>query len=280
VLPHAPGESDLSAIPGNLVGVRTCKVVRANPRTRTAKVRGAGRVKLAARVPARVLAGAPVKLSLAARRRAVRAVTYRIGGRRVAASKRAPFLASVRPAALRLGKRQPLVALVRPRRGAVRQVRMTLDVGECPSVLTAAVRFSGSRAITRVRVDSRFSIESAAVAVPASLALRRVKPGRRAGTLTLTGLGGRKLSAPLVGGRGTALYDAGGVTVRRAGRKLVLSGVPAGYGIASLDVFGQRRPALKLLGGRKPLRFTASLRAAGLGTQRLVAAVRPHAQRR
>lgn len=268
------GEPDLSKIPGNLVAASTCKVVRANPRSRSASLRGIGRVKLSALVPARVLAGAPLTLSLAARKGKVRSVTYRLAGRKVGRAKRRPFTARVKPKALRLGARQPLVAAVLPRKGRARAVRMSLDVGECPSLLTAAVRFSGARAITRVRAYSRFSQQGGEFVVPAAL-VPRPKAGKKAGTLRLTGLAGRKLVAPLVAGRGGSLLTRDGLTVKRRGRKLVVGGVPAGFGIAELDLLGRRRTALKALHGRKPLRFTAKLRVAGLPLQRLAATVRP-----
>jgi hypothetical protein len=56
---------------------------------------------------------------------------------------------------------------------------------------------------------------------------------------------------------------------------MVFSGIPAGTGIVEVDLFGPRRAALRLLRGRKPLRFSAKVRAARIPRQRLVATVQP-----
>jgi hypothetical protein len=51
-------------------------------------------------------------------------------------------------------------------------------------------------------------------------------------------------------------------------------------GIVQIDLFGPRRPALKLLRGRKPLRFTANVRADRIPAQRLLATIKPSPRRR
>lgn len=259
-------QADLSKIPGSLVAASRCKVVKANPKSRSARVSGVGRVKLTAFAPARVLNGSPLRLSLSAPKGKVRSVAYRVGGRKAGTSRRAPYAVAVRPNRLAVGKRQALVAVVKPRRGKARQVKLTLDVAQCPSVLSASVRFAGARAITRVRVDSRFSIERVVALLPRALA---AKP--KAVKLTLTGLAGKRV---------LPLGVTGGIRVRRSGRKITLSGLPAGYGIAQLDVTGKRAVALKALRGKKALRFGATLKAAGLAVQRLSATVKPLRARR
>jgi hypothetical protein len=194
-----------------------------------------------------------------------------VGKRTVGRSRRAPYPAAVRPRKLQVGGTQTLTALVTAKRGARRpgRVPMRLNVAECPSLLTAGVRFSGARAVTQLRVFSRTSIAGGTVTVPAKLLPKRVATGTRAGTLTLTGLEGRA-PGPLLGMR----TSAAGISVRRSGRKVVFSGIPAGKGIVQIDLFGKRAPAFKLLNGRKPLRFSAKV-----GGQRLLAAVRPRGKR-
>jgi hypothetical protein len=266
--------ADLSKIPGNLVGASTCKVVRATPRTRRANLRGAGRVTFSAAVPARVTAADPLVLSLKARKRRVKSVTYRVGRRTVGRSRRAPFTAKVRPKALQAGGTQVLTAIVAPkgRSRKAGRVTMSLNVAECPSLLTASVRFSGARAVTQLRVFSRTSIRGGTLTVPAKL-VPPVRVRQRAGTLTLTGLDGRPVAKALVAARGGRLLARAGISVRRSGRSVVFSGIPAGTGILEVDLCGPRRPALKLLRGRKPLRFSASVRADRIPRQRLLATI-------
>jgi hypothetical protein len=64
------------------------------------------------------------------------------------------------------------------------------------------------------------------------------------------------------------------VTVRRAGRTVTFRGIPAGTGIVQIDLSGPGQVALRLLHGRKPLRFTATVRADAIATQRLLATIR------
>lgn len=277
VAPAAPPEpaapaADLSKIPGNLVAASTCKVVRATPRKRTVKLRGAGRVTFSATVPSRVTDADPLRLTLKAGRSKVRSVTYRAGKRTVGRSRRSPFTAAVRPRKLQVGGTQTLTALVTARKGAKKpgRVAMRLNVAECPSLLTAGLRFSGTRAVTQLRVFSRTSIVGGTITVPAKLLPEKVAAGKRAGTLTLTGLEGRAPAVPLSGMR----TSAAGISVRRSGRKVVFGGIPAGKGIVQIDLFGKRAPAFKLLNGRRPLRFSAKV-----GGQRLLAAIRPRGKR-
>jgi hypothetical protein len=281
-LPPAPsaGPEDLSKVPGNLVAAATCKVVRVTPRTRRAKLRGIGRVTFSATVPQRVTAVDPMRLSLRAKRRAAGSVTYRVGKRVVGRSRRAPFRVAVKPKALTPGGTQVLRAVVASTMKAKqRAVTMRLNVALCPSLLTAHVGFSGARAVTQLRVFSRTSIRGGSLTVPASLA-PRPRAGQRAGTLRLTGAAGKPVSRKLVAEPGGRLLSRAGITVRRSGRTLKLTGLPAGTAIAQVDLFGRRGPALKLLRGRKPLRFTARVTAAAVPVQRLLATIKPVLRRR
>jgi hypothetical protein len=275
--PAAP--EDLSKIPGNLVGPATCKVVRVTPKTRRVKLRGGiGRVTFAAAVPARVTVKDPLVLSLRSRKRPVRSVSYRVGRRTVGRSRRPPYRVALKPKALQVGGTQQLVALVAPKKKGAKagRVTMRLNVAECPSLLTAGLRFSGARAVTQVRVFSRTSIRGGTVTVPAKLMPAKLRRGKRAGTLTITGLDGRPVAKPLVAASGGRLLARAGISVRRrSGRKVTFSGIPAGTGIAQLDLFGPRRPALKLLRGKKLLRFSAQVRAAAQPVQRLLATIKP-----
>ena len=279
-----PPPADLSKIPGNLVGPATCKVVKATPRKRSAKLRGVGRVTFAAAVPQRVTVADPLVLTVKARRGRARSVSYRIRRRAVGRARRAPYRVAVKPKSLRAGGTQALTALVTSREKGPRKpgrVTMRLNVAECPSLLTAGLRFSGARAITQLRVFSRTSIRSGALTLPAKL-VPAVKAGKRAGTLTLTRADGRPVAKPLVARSRGRLLAAGGVSIRRSGRTTTFGGIPAGTGIVQIDLFGPRRAALRLLRGKKPLRFTAKVRADALATQRLLATIRgsaPHGRR-
>jgi hypothetical protein len=265
--------ADLSKIPGNLVGAFTCKVVRATPKTRRVRLRGTGRVTFSAAVPARVTVADPLVLSLRARKGGVKAVTYRVGRRAVGRSRRAPYRAAVRPRALQAGGTQVLTAVVAPKqKGKPGRVTMTLNVAECPSLLTAGLRFSGARAVTQLRVFSRTSIRGGTLTVPAKL-VPAMRVRQRAGTLTLTGIDGRPVAKSLVAASGGRLFARAGISVRRSGRRVVFSGIPADTGIVQIDLFGPRRRALKLLRGRKPLRFSATVRADRIPRQRLLATI-------
>lgn len=277
--PALPAAGDLSRIPGNLVGAATCKVVRTGPKKRRTRLRGMGAVTFAAAAPSRVTDADPLVLTLRARRGAVRSVAYRAGSRAVGRSRRAPYRVAVRPRLLRAGGTQVLTAIVSPKgRARPGRVAMRLNVSECPSLLTAGIRFSGARAITQLRVFSRTGIRGGTLTLPAPL-VPKLRPGRRAGTLTLTGADGRPRGKALVAGTGGRLRAHAGISVRRSGRRLVLGGIPAGTGVVALDLTGPRRPAWRLLRGKRLLRFGASVRADGLPPQRLLAAIRPAARR-
>jgi hypothetical protein len=277
--PHAPPAAvgaltDLGKIPSNLVAAATCKVVKATPRTRSAKLRASiGRVSFAVAVPQRVTAADPLVLTLKAAKRRVRSVSYRVGPRAVGRSQRAPYRVAVKPKSLQVGGTQVLTALVTPhRKGRPGRVSMRLNVAECPSLLTAGVRFSGGRAITQMRVFSRTSIRSGTLTLPAKL-VPAVPLGKRAGTLTLTGADGKPVATPLVAGPRGRLLARAGISVRRRGRKLLFGGVPAGTGIVRIDAYGPRRIALRLLHGKEPLRFGANVRADAIPEQRLLATI-------
>jgi hypothetical protein len=238
-------------------------------------------VTFAATAPQRVTAADPMRLSLKARHGRVRSVVYRVGKRVVGRSRRAPFRAAVKPRALTPGGTQVLRAVVAPRKkhAKARQVTMRLNVALCPSLLTAHVGFSGARAVTQLKVFSRTSIRAATLTVPASLVPRQ-RVGQRAGTLRLTGVSGKPKSRPLVVARGGRLLGSAGITVRRTGRTLKVAGLPMGTAIAQVDLLGARRPTLKLLRGRKPLRFPARVTAAAVPVQRLLATIKPVGKRR
>jgi hypothetical protein len=271
--PAVPG--DLSKIPGNLVGAATCKVVRAMPKAQVAKFRGIGRVKFLAAVPARVTLADPLVLSLKARKGRVRSVVYRVGRRTVGRSRKAPFRAAVRPKALTAGGTQVLTAVVTPKKKSrAGRVTMRLNVAVCPSLLTAGVRFTGARAVTQLHVFARTTIRSGTLTVPAKL-VPAVRVGKRAGTLILTGLSGKPAGRTLVAAAKGLLLARAGIRVRRSGRNVVFSGIPAGTGIVEVDLFGSRRAALRMLRGRKPLRFTAKVRADRIPQQRLTAMIQP-----
>jgi hypothetical protein len=272
--PGGSPPADLSKIPGNLVGARTCKVVRTSPKKRTVRVRGIGRITFATTVPQRVTAADPLLLTVKAGKHRVRSVSYRIGRRTVGRSKRAPYRVAVKPKSLQVGGTQVLTAIVAPRKGSARRVSMRLNVALCPSLLTAGVRFTGARAVTQLRVFARTTIRSGTLTLPAKL-VPAPKVGKPAGTLTLVGLGAKPVSRRLTAARGGRLLKSGGLVIRRSGRTVTLSGIPAGTGIVRLDLFGPRRVALRLLRGRKPLRFSATVRAASIPKQRLLATIRP-----
>jgi hypothetical protein len=272
--PVAAAPSDLSKIPGNLVGAATCKLARA-PKARVASVRGVGKVTFAAAVPSRVTVADPLVLSLKARKGRVKSVQYRVGRRALGRSRKAPFRVAVRPKALTVGGTQELIAVVAPKRKArAGRVAMKLNVAECPSLLTVGVRFTGARAVTQMHVFARTSILGGTLTVPAKL-VPAVRAGERAGTLILTRPSGRPAGRTLVAGPRGQLLARAGIRVRRSGRNMVFSGIPAGTGIVEVDLFGPRRAALRLLRGRKPLRFSAKVRAARIPRQRLVATVQP-----
>jgi hypothetical protein len=277
--PVAP--ADLSKIPGNLVGASTCKVVRTSPKKRSARIRGVGRVTFATTVPQRVTAADPLVLTLKAGKHRLRSVTYRVGRRTVGRSRRAPFRVAVKPRSLSAGGTQVLTALVRSRKKEVKQGRLAirLNVALCPSLLTAGVRFTGGRAVTQMRLFSRTSIQRGTLTLPAKL-VPPMKAGKRAGTLTLTGIAGRPVAKRLVASsRGRLLGAPQGVAIRRAGRNVTFSGIPAGTGILQLDLFGPRKQALRLLRGKKAVRFTAKVRAERIAQQRLLAVIKPARRR-
>jgi hypothetical protein len=191
-------------------------------------------------------------LTLRARKRAVKSVTYRVGRRTVGRAKKAPYRAAVKPRQLQAGGTQQLTALVAPRKGKPDRVALRLNVALCPSLLTAGVRFSGAKAITQLRLYSRTSIRGATITVPAKL-MERAKIAR--------------------------VIPRAGTKVRRSGRNVVISGIPAGTGIVEVDLRGRRRTALALLKGTKPLRFSAKVQAQGQPAQRLLAKIAPSGRR-
>jgi hypothetical protein len=164
--------------------------------------------------------------------RSVRRVVYRLGGKRIATRRRAPYAVRIGPGLLSRAARQTLTVRVVPRRGKARTARVQLNSKPCSELFSVVHRPSPLRSLLGLRVDSVSSLHGVVFRVPAGLLAMRGWRGV-AGKLRVR-MSGRKaidyrLSFPRRKAHATTLLaGAGRPQVRVSGGRITVSGLPKG----------------------------------------------------
>ena len=166
---------------------------------------------------------------------------------------------------------------VTPKKGKAKDVVVNLNIAECPSLMTATMRFASTRAMTQVRVYSKTPIRGEDLTMPGKLA-PAVKAGKGAGQLVMTGLTTKK-TIPLVAGSNGELVAKDGIKVTSRKGKVKISGITGEWGIVELTMYAPRSKALSALTGKKAMRFSAAVQVDRAPTQRLVTIVKPTRKR-
>jgi hypothetical protein len=244
VIAAAPGAGDEDVGAGPLGGAALaparCQIVTGT-QVLAFEVPGAGRFRIRVAPSGVITAARPLRAAAPLASggawrltRHVRRVVYRLGGRRIAVRRRAPWTVRIGPGMLRRAERQTLTVRVVPRRGKPRVARVQLTSKPCSQLFTVVHRPSPRRSLLGLRVDSVSSLRRLVFRVPVRLLARRGERGV-AGKLRVRvpGRGARnyRLSFPRRRGRATTLLaGAGRPQVRVTGGRIVVSGLPAGVG--------------------------------------------------
>jgi hypothetical protein len=233
----------LGDLPGSLIAPGRCAKLMSSRGTISARLKGIGPVVVRLGASAAVTAASPLSVTTKVRARQARSVEYRLDGRLLARSRRAPFRASIKPGLLKPGKIQKLTTRVTGRSGkGAKPMLMTLRSGTCSALYTA----SEGVLDYILRVDSPTPMSEVRFTLPRALVpdLPRTGPSRRIGSLEVVTRADRSRSlALMVGGatpHGVLLAKAAGSapapTLSLTGTTLTVTGLPAGTGRVKLVV--------------------------------------------
>jgi hypothetical protein len=181
--------------------------------------------------PVRLIAAdTPLGLRVKSPKGLVRAASYRIDGKPVAAGTEWPWSAEIAATLLRAPTTK-ITATIRPVHGRPQTGSVTLRVRPCPTVARAIAGDAHPRSML-LRFDSGRVLRGATVTLPP-----RVEPGTPRGRITVWAADRR---------RAWALGARGGPSVRARGRVLEVSDLPAGASLVEirLDFPRTARPAL------------------------------------
>jgi hypothetical protein len=243
--------TDLSALPGSLVGDRACQQIVGTLAPQRAAVAGVGTVIVRVRADSVVAPDAPVRVTVTAPRgRTVRAALT-LDGRRVRLAGRNPRAGALTPTALGGAGTHVLRVRLRARTTKARVVQRRLRTAACAMRLTARGRAVGAASALTLRVDSRAPVARVAFSVPSAVALRARAQARAAGRIRYVVAGGKSRTLRLTlpaGKRSGVLLDAkGGPRVTFSARSVVVAALPTGTGIVELTLAEPGRAALRAL---------------------------------
>jgi Bacterial Ig-like domain len=276
---HTTTQSDLSSLPGSLVGEGSCQRLGAGLRIKRMKVRGIGRVRVRIRARAVVMAADPITVTVAgprAGKRRLRSVGYTLDGQRMRGARRRPFTLAITPAKLARVGRHALTLRLKPKRGRRRTVKLGMRTFPCTTLFRAYQRRLRGGARLKLRIDARDAVAGAIFQVP-----RRMLPKRKArvrvGKLRVVSANSASRSWKLAFGakRGARILArrAGAPAVTVRGTKVSVRVLPAGTGIVELFLNTNRatRPAALVRRGRS-IRIRATV--IGASSQRLTYTLR------
>lgn len=110
----------------------SCVRILSKQRVWRLRMRRAGRVVVRLRGSSLLSSGQTLKVSVTARRRTLRHVTYRLGTKSLGrAVRRAPYTRAVTPSALAGAKTRVITVRITPRRGPARTATLKLSIGRC-----------------------------------------------------------------------------------------------------------------------------------------------------
>jgi hypothetical protein len=166
--------------------------------------------------------------------RSVRRVVYKLGSRRLATRRRAPYAVRIGPSMLRRAARQTLTVRVVPRRGKPRVARVQLNSKPCSELFSVVHRPSPGRSLLGLRVDSVNAMRGVVFRVPTRLLAKRGTRGV-AGKLRVRVAGRKSMNFRLSFPRGKTrttmlLTGAGRPRVKVSGGRITISGLPRGTG--------------------------------------------------
>jgi hypothetical protein len=266
--------TDLSTLPGSLVGDRACQTVTTGRATRRATLSGVGAVLLRVRADAVVAPDAPMRVSVTTPRGRTVAASVTLDGRALRLGSGNPRAASIAPARLgRPGTHMLVARAASSRRAAT--LRLRLRSAACAARFTARQgrRTADGTTSVRLRIDSRTALSAVSLRLPAALRLQGGAKQRRVGRLRVVVAGGRARSYALTlpaGKRSGVLSTApGGPRVTFGPTGLRSTGLPADAGIVEVTANGvtgvapgrTARLSARASGAAGPRTLTATLRA-------------------
>ena len=261
----SPPAADLSALPGSLVGERSCQRLGAGLRTKRLNVRGIGPVTVRIQASAIVMADDPIIVGVTGPRAGkgrLRSVGYSLDGRAMRGSGRQPFPMAITPSALARVGRHALTLKLKPTSGRPGTVKLGMQTFPCKTVFRAYQKRTSGGSQLKLRVDARDAIAGTTFTVPSKM-LPKGKAGLKVGTLrAVSANGGSRVWSLALGAKPATPLVVGGVgapSVAMRGSQVVVGGLPAGSGIVEL-LLNSKRSALV-----SPRR-SAGLRAKVTGT--------------
>jgi hypothetical protein len=257
-----------TTVPGNRAAPSYCQQVLRGARFKRVRLRGVGTVYVRLRASGVVTPSRPAFVTVEGPRGSLRAIRYRLNGRRLKGSRRSPYTLSLRPRLLRDSTSHKLTVRLVPRRGRSRTVTLTLRSTQCQTIFVASQRRTRTGSRLTLRVDSLRSLSRVGFTVPNRMLPKRA-PKVRTGRLGLRVAGGaRNVYRLSFGGRknrGVLLRASGGPQVLLGRGKVTVTGLPAGTGIVELALSTRNatRPNALLAPGQS-VRLRARVEAEGI----------------
>jgi hypothetical protein len=198
----------------------------------------------------KVTTGVPARAGVFGPMGHLRGVRFSLDGRALRDARHGR--AVLRPDRLRPGSHRLIATLLPRHPGRWRRVALVLRSARCSALFTASRRPGLLTRALLMRVDSRRAVSALRVHLPAATArgLARTAPGAELGWLRVVARG-RRVAWRVRGPRDGRLTAANAPSVRVVGKDILVSGLPAQTGIATLSLIrpakaGARTPALTL----------------------------------
>jgi predicted actin-binding protein len=276
----ASDPSDVSGVPGGLIGETSCQQLVGGAKYRRVALAGVGTVRVRAYTAGPALKSSPLRLTTEITGGRAKTVRYTFDGRAVAAAKGARFPAALTP--LQLGKVgvHTLKTAVKGRRGAAKSVSMKLATVPCQTLFTAQRWKTTAGAGLRLRLDARTALTQLSFGVPAALLPKQTAKPRTVGFIRLFVADAAKpvrypLTLQARGARSVMLAAKGRptVTLRRGGLKV--TGLPVRSGAAEVTLYR----VTKLDRATSPRAYTVKVTVTREGAGKQTLSAKPKAPR-
>jgi hypothetical protein len=241
IVTAAPDPSDLSGVPGNLVGEASCQQLVGGAKYRRVALTGIGTVRVRAYTSGPALRSSPLRLTTEVTGGRAKSVRYLFDGRAVGATRGKLYPATLTPSQIGKVGLHTLKTSVRGRRGT-KTVSLKLTTQPCQTLFTAQRWRTTAGAGLRLRIDSRTALRRLSFAVPAALLPTQNDARRSAGFIRLYIAGRTRpvrypLTLPKRGARAIMLASTGRATVTRTATGLRVTGLPARAAVAEVTLY-------------------------------------------
>jgi uncharacterized protein YukE len=270
VLDDSAQLDDLGAtVPGNLIAETSCQQLAGNSKYRRIKLAGIGTIRLRAYTSGPAMKLTPMQVTTQITGGKAKSVKYTLDGKALKAKKGPLYKAAVTPAQLQRIGSHSLKAMVKGKKGAPKQVVLTLSTVPCKTLFTAQRWKTTAGVGLRLRVDARTALETVSFKVPAGLLPKQTTKVRKVGFVRFFVAGGARqrfnLTLPKKGTKAALLAGGGKPSITYGAGGLEISNVPANAAVAELTLYREN----KLDKATKPkvMRLGAKVQRIGSGPE-------------